>query len=213
MNFPVIEARADAIRKQLGGTIIAFPVEEENPFSKYAVTVFTGTGYRIYPESLTVQEASKCIYQTLKGFEESGMDDDYERNVRFAFYEAQMNAPDVTMRRMKKLYADRSLPLNGADAAPNPDNPESMLLSGRGVLKYAVLQLLENNPKGIQFMDAYYRLLSSKRYGKTASAIRQEVRRMGKQEALRWAGWTFKQFVTDQEIMDIMNGLREGTRE
>lgn len=207
MNFPAIEAKAAEIRSRLGGTIISFPVEEENPFSRYAITVFMGEGYQTFLEPLTAQETAMCILQTLQGFREAGFDDDYERNVRFAFGEAQMNAPDVAMRQLKKLDAGRAPLEPDVDVAPNPDDPDSLLFSTRGVLKLSLLGMIDKNPKGIQFMDAYYRLLASKRYGKTAAAIKQEVRRTDRQEALRWAERTFKQYATDDEVFGLMQGL------
>ncbi|WDV94198.1 hypothetical protein [Brevibacillus parabrevis] len=209
MHVQQIENRAAQLKEQLSGKIFAFPVDEANPFSKYAITMELGGGnYKTYPKLLRINEVAACIKMLLEQLKAEGIDVDYSRDVRFFSYQAQMDAPDVTMRRLKKSNVDNPLIESGVDVMPNPDDPETMLFSARGILKYSMLELLDKNPKGAQFMDEYFKLLAMRRYGKTAAAIKQEVRRMSKQEAIRWVERTYERYVSDsQEIMNIMRSI------
>lgn len=100
-NLKAIEKKAEALRHQLGGKIFAFPINEFDPFSKYAVTMFSGKKFHTFPEPLDISAAAAGVATTLESFKKNGWDADYSRNVRFISYEAQMNAPHVTMRRLK----------------------------------------------------------------------------------------------------------------
>ncbi|MNT27306.1 hypothetical protein D3C72_1629320 [compost metagenome] len=146
---------------------------------------------------------------TLEGFKEGGLDHDYDRNVRLVSYQAQIEAPNITMRRLKKLNTSAPLLESGVDVMPKEDDPEDYLFSPRGLLKFSYLEMAENkNPKAISFMKEYYKLLAMRKYGKTAAAIHQEVRRMGKEEGVRWIEKTFNRYIPDgREIFNIMQLL------
>ncbi|TQS01401.1 hypothetical protein [Paenibacillus ottowii] len=211
-----LKARAADMHKRLGGTIFAFPIEEENPLSKYAVAVFNGKDYSVYPNAMTIEEAAAGILEVLNGFKEEGWDHDYERNVRFALYQSQVDAPSVTMRRLKKGKGNYTIPAyeSDIDVMDNPDDPEGKLFSARGLIKFSYLTMIdEKNPVAISFMNEYYKLLASFRYGKTAAAIKQEVRRMGRDEAIRWIEHTYERYIKDSRtITDILNAVGKGQR-
>lgn len=205
MNFSTIETRAAEMRRRLGGTIFSFPINENDPGSKYAVTIFVGPGFRTFPTPLTIEEAAAGVRETLEGMKELGMGGSFEHDVRFVVGEAQMNAPNVTMRRLKKSEAGRAPLEQGVDVVPNPDDPGSILFSARGVLKFSIIEMFERNPKAVKLLDGYCKLLASKQYGKTAAAIKQEVLRMGKHEALRWAERTYTRYITDsREVLNLL---------
>lgn len=67
----------------------------------------------------------------------------------------------------------------------------------------------EGNQKACQFMEHYYRLLAMRKYGKTAAAIRQEVRKMGKDQVLGWLEQTFEKYIhNDMEVMKFLDILK-----
>lgn len=102
MNTKEIEAKAADLRKQVGGTIFGFPINEEDPFSKYAVVVYAGGMYHVYPQAKNIGYAALGINTILEPMIKNGYAASYEKDVRLISYEAQMNAADVTMRRLKK---------------------------------------------------------------------------------------------------------------
>lgn len=212
MNLKDIESKAAAIRAAYGGTIFSFPVNKNDPFSEYAVAVYTGSEYKVYGESMPIEEASAGIFGILEGYKKIGIDPDYDTHVRLVSYEAQVNAPSVTMRRLKKTKGTFQVlnPVfeNGVDVHIG-DGEEEFYFSARGLIKYSYIEMVnEKNPKAIKFMDEYYGLLASKKYGKTAAAIRQEVRRMGRNEALKWIENTYSKYIhDDQEVKNILNSL------
>ena len=58
-------------------------------------------------------------------------------------------------------------------------------------------------------MVEFYQLLAMRKYGKTVAAIKQEVRRMGKDQAIKWIEQTHKKYIhDDMEIMNIFNRLK-----
>lgn len=97
-----ITSTAKSLRAKFGGTIFAFPIEENNPFSTYAVVVYAGGKYFVYPEASNISDAALGVTTILREFKKIGEAVDYERNVRFISYQTQMDAPNVTMRRLKK---------------------------------------------------------------------------------------------------------------
>lgn len=206
MNIQEIERKAVQLKERLEGKIFVSPIDESESFSKYVITMDVGGGqFKTYPEPLTINEAAACVLELLEGLKGEGFNVDYSRDVRFITYEAQMNAPDVTMRRLKKSNVDKPLFVDGVDIVSNPDDPEEILFSARGIVKFSVLEMLDKNQKGIQFMNEYFKLLASRRYGKTAAAIKQEVRRMSKSEAIRWVERTYERYISDsKEVMNIM---------
>ncbi|WP_103108822.1 hypothetical protein [Brevibacillus reuszeri] len=213
MHTQQIENRATQLKEELGGKIFAFPVDEADPFSEYMITMDSGEGhFKTYPQPLTINEVAACVKTLLEQLKEEGVDVEYSRDVRFISYQAQMDAPDVTIHRLKKSNIEKPLMESDVDVMPNPDDPETMLFSARGILKYSMLEMLDKNPKGARFIDEYFKLLASRRYGKTVAAIRQEVRRMSKSEAIHWVEKTYKRYISDsQEIMNIMQVI-DGVR-
>lgn len=211
----IVEQKALEIQQRLGGKILVFSVNEKDPFSLYAIAIDVGEGkLKTYEDKLTISDAASCLKILIESMKAEGLDVEYERDVRFVSYEAQMNAPDVTMRRMRKSLGavHPTLPTMeiGTDVSTNPDDPEGVMLSARGLLKFFLLEMLDKNPKGALFMSEYFKLLAARRYGKTTAAIKQEVRRMSKQEAVQWAERTYARYITDdREIMDIFQMLKE----
>ncbi|WP_407308786.1 hypothetical protein [Desulfosporosinus sp. SB140] len=102
MNEARTIEKAKQLRKELGGTIFAFPLEEDNPFSPYGVVVFAGGQYFAYPNATDISEAAAGVLTILEEMKKHGFDTDYERNVRLISYQAQMDAPSVPMRRLRK---------------------------------------------------------------------------------------------------------------
>jgi hypothetical protein len=102
MNESQIRTKAKQLRQELGGTIFAFPLEEDNPFSRYAVVVYAGEQYFIYPEASDISEAATGVLTLLEEMKKHGYDTNYERNVRLISYQTQIDAPSVTMKRLKK---------------------------------------------------------------------------------------------------------------
>lgn len=209
-----IESKARETQQRLGGKIFVFPINDDDPFSHYVIAIDVGAGqFKTYEDALTINDAAACLKELIDSMNAEGFVVNYERDVRFTFNEAQMNAPDVTMRRIKKTPGafKSSSPLmeKGADVRPNPEDPEGVLLSARGILKFCLLEMMDKNPKGALFMGEYFKLLASRRYGKTAAAIKQEVRRMSKHEAVQWAERTYARYISnDRDIMDIFQRLR-----
>lgn len=103
MKKQAIEA-AKSLRKQLGGTIFAFPIEPDNPFSTYAVVVYADGKYFVYPEATDITAAATGVLTILEEFKRIGMAKDYNKDVRMVSYQKQMDAPSVVMRRLKRGY-------------------------------------------------------------------------------------------------------------
>lgn len=97
-------AEAKNIKKQLGGTIFAFPVEPDNPYSTYAVVVYADGKYFVYPEATDITEAATGVMVILNEFKRIGLAKDYNNDVRMMTFQAQMDAPSVVMRRLKRGY-------------------------------------------------------------------------------------------------------------
>lgn len=102
MNEKQIIEKAKQLREQLGGRIFSFPLEEVNPFSPYAIVMYANGQYFPYPKANNLSEASSGIFLLLELLKKTGEDADFERNVRLVSYQAQIDAPDITMRRLKK---------------------------------------------------------------------------------------------------------------
>lgn len=198
-----IKDKAKALRENLGGTIFAFPIEENNPFSEYAVVVFQQGEYFVYPQASDISLAANGVMHILDLFKKEGIEASYENDVRFISHQAQMDAPNVTMRRLKKESISKPLLQNNIDVKEGieRDNP---ILSARGTLKISYLSMVDDHmPKASMVMDEYYKFLAMKRYGKTAAAIKREVSKMGKEQAIAWIEQTYTKFVNDP--MDIFN--------
>lgn len=178
MNIKDIELRAEVMRQELGGKIFAFPIHEKAPFSKYALTKYIGNGtYITFPQALDIQEAAAGIQELIKGMEEDGEQVNYDRDVRFSFYDAQRNAPDA---RMKDLRDNEELFTYRTSKEPllkeyedivrhKGTKEEDYYFTPRGIVKFSYISSVDDKlPKGIEFMNEYYKLLSTLRYGKTA---------------------------------------------
>ena len=197
-------AKAEQFKEQLGGTIFAFPIEETKPFSSYAVVMYAGGKYFTYPDATNISEASAGVLAILKELEKRGLDADYERNVRIISYQAQMDAPSTVMHQLKKEHISRPLFTEVEDFAEGSES-----ISARGLLKMSyILMNDKKNLKASRFMDEYYKLLATRKYGKTAAAIKQEVRKMGKGKAIEWLEQTYKKYVhDDMELIGILDSL------
>lgn len=207
MNIKSITKKAKQLKNELGGRIFAFPIEENNPFSKYAITYLTHNQYITYPEALSINEVASAIQYTIEGLNENGANVEYEADVRFLSYEAQVNAPDVTMRKLKKkgYFEQTNEPFlkEGKDVMRKPNTTEEeYYFSGLGAIKMTYLTAIEdNNPKAFGFMDEFYKILAMNRYGKTAAAIKQEVRRMNKSQGIHWIEKTYKRYIKDDSVI------------
>lgn len=93
-----------SLRKQLGGTIFAFPIEPDNPFSTYAIVMYVEGQYFVYPEATNTTEAAAGVMTILEEFKKIGMAKDYAKDVRMISYQKQMDAPSVVMRRSKRVH-------------------------------------------------------------------------------------------------------------
>lgn len=199
--------KAEQLREQFGGTIFAFPIEENNPFSSYAVVMYAGGKYFAYPEASDISTASVGVLTLLEEMKKNGMAADYESDVRLISYQAQMDAPSIIMRRLKKEASHKPF-FKENDYTKGSEDTED-LISARGTLKLSYLEMTEEkNSKASQFMDEYYKILSTRKYGKTAAAIRQEVRRMTKDQACAWLEQTYEKYIhNDMEVFSIISGL------
>lgn len=196
---------AKALRERAGGMIFAFPIEEDNPFSKYAVVVYMAEAghYHVYPNAVDISVAASGVFTIMDLFKKEGIDIDYERDVRLVSYEAQINAPSTVMWPFRKELQKYNTPKRSFNS---PKDDGEILLYAQGVLKLTYAAMIdENNPKATWFMNEYYKLLAMRKYGKTASAIRQEVRKMSKGEAMNWIDRTYKRYIHDDtEIMKLL---------
>lgn len=201
--------KAKQLKEQLGGTIFAFPMEEDNPFSPYSIVMYAGDQYFVYPDATDISEAAGGIFVLLEEMKKSGMDADYDRNVRLVSLQAQMDAPSTVMRKLKKENISKPFFSEGKDFKKGIEGDDEQI-SARGLLKISYLQMVEErNPKASQFMDRYYQLLATRKYGRTAAAIRQEVHKMTKDQVLGWLEKTFEKYVhNDMEIMNILDILK-----
>lgn len=204
-------SKAKQLRQELGGTIFAFPVEEHNQFSEYVVVMYAGGTYHIFPHTNIINDAAIGVMTALEEMKKNGYAINYEKDVRFISYESQMNAPDVTMRRLKKQTNRKPTMQESEDYYKKGVSEEDYSFSARGIIKFSYLAMVDDDlPKGAQFMNEYYKLLAMRKYGKTAAAIKQEVRRMNKDEAIGWIERTYKKYIRDDmEIFNIMQLLKE----
>ena len=205
LDIAAMETRAADYRRQSGGRYFAFPIDPSHPMSRYAVAAWSDGRFRVFPYPLTVEEAAAGMCALIEGVEQTfGGKVNYDRDVRFFSYDAQMDGPSVTMRRLKKsgefTREAKGYLKHGEDVTKSEEaSEERYLFSGRGLVKYSyLLSVDEKNPKAERFMDGYYRLLALRRYGKTAAAIKQEVRRMDKDAAIRWIEYTYEQYIEDE---------------
>lgn len=208
MNIKEIEKEAENIKKQMGGTIFAFPIEADNPLSKYAVVTMVSNNVSVFPKECSVEEAALGILEILKGYKKVGYDADYEKNVRFLSFQPQMDAPSVTMRRLKKDLNQKPFFQTEKDVIQNGDDYS---FTARGIIKMSYLSMVEDKlPKPKQFMTEYYKLLSMRKYGKSITGINKEVNRMSKDEANQWIERTYKQYIhDDKEILSLMELIKK----
>lgn len=96
-----IRRKAKDIRKNNGGRIFAFPILEEDPFSKYAIVVDTGKRLSIFQERLVVEEVAQCILVLIEMLERNGTEISYDQDVKFISYDAQINSPSITMKKLR----------------------------------------------------------------------------------------------------------------
>ncbi|MFR9710776.1 hypothetical protein ACL02P_15515 [Paenibacillus sp. MB22_1] len=101
MNKKAIQAKAKDIRERVGGTIFGFPIKEDDPFSEYAVVLFAGGKYHLYPKAGDISHAAIGVLTLFESLKEAGLTTSFEKDVRLVSYDAQLNAPDVRMRRLK----------------------------------------------------------------------------------------------------------------
>lgn len=88
---------------------------------------------------------------------------------------------------------------------------EEILLKARGVVKMCYFSMVDDkSPKAEIFMNEYYKLLATRKYGKSVTAISGEVERMDKEKAVEWINKTYEQFIyNDMEIYTILKSLKE----
>jgi hypothetical protein len=87
----------------------------------------------------------------------------------------------------------------GIDITPKENGQEGYDISSRGILKAAYLAALEDQgTRGTLIMDEYFKLLASRRYGKTITAIKQELQLMTQAEGLAWIERTYASYISDE---------------
>lgn len=97
-----IKQKAIDLRNRLGGSIFVFAVEPDNPFSEYALAAYIGDDkWTICPFTGAIEDVCGGLMGAMQEFETRGLHIDYNRDVRVVSYPAQMNAPSVTMRRLR----------------------------------------------------------------------------------------------------------------
>lgn len=93
---------AKDIQRECGGKIFAFPIEPDNPHSKYALVMDVGGNFKAFDKPMDVEEEAEGVLYLINLFNEENIKCTYEEDVRFIFYEAQRNAPSISMRKLKK---------------------------------------------------------------------------------------------------------------
>jgi len=202
MNTAEIIKRSTAIREQQGGQIFAMPLDEADPNSKYVISMYAGDEIHVFPDVVDISEAAVAVVHILDALKEEGLDSDYARNVRFAMTEAQLNSPDVRMHELKGgagVTMLRPQPIGAnADFTKREDGSEGVEVSARGLLKMCYIEMVDSqNKNAARLMEEYYKLLALNRYGKSATAIRQEVSGMSKDQVLKWIESTHARFIRD----------------
>ena len=204
---------AKEYHERLGGRFFVFPVEPDNPHSKYAFAMYDGKQFHTYAEAVPVEEAAANLKGAIEAFEEVFKAKvEWDRDVRFISTEAQVNSDNVTMRRLRNSGELRTVGstgylVEGVDVSKDDNVDGGYTFSGRGLIKFMYLES-DDTPKARQFMDGYYQLLAMRRYGKTAAAIKREVKRMSKDDAVTWIEKTYAKYIhDDMEISNIMQEL------
>ncbi len=213
MNVTTIEAQAKEYRDRVGGHFFVFPVEPDNPRSKYAFAMYDGKQYHIYGEAMDVEEAAASLKMAIEAYEEVFKTKvEWDRDVRFISTETQVNSDSVTMRRLRNSGEYRTPEqtrylVDGVDVTKNDSIDGGYAFSARGLIKFMYLES-GDTPKAAAFMDKYYQLLGMRKYGATASHIKREVKRMSKDDAVTWIEKTYTKYIhDDMEIFNIMQGL------
>ena len=194
-------AKAEQIKEESGGTIFAFPTEEENPFSPFAVVMYMNGKYFTYPDAADISEASATVLVILSKFKECGLVADYKRNVRFRLSQAQM---DKVWNQFKKDHITRLALTEGKYFTKGSKDTKVFVTDWGLLLLFNTMIVDEKNPEA--FMEEYYKLLAAREYGKTPAEIKQEVLKMGRSEAFDWLNQTYeKYFYDDSEFIEILN--------
>jgi hypothetical protein len=117
MNESQAIVRAKQIKEQSGGIVFAFPTEESNPFSPYAIVVYAEGQYFVYPPAANISEAALGVLTIMEEFKKIGVDIDYEKDVRLISYQTQMDARqlrgEIVSARKSHLYLVKE-PIRGA---------------------------------------------------------------------------------------------------
>ncbi|QEK12753.1 hypothetical protein FQB35_10660 [Crassaminicella thermophila] len=200
MNELKIKQKAKEIQKNLGGRIFVFPINENDPYSKYAMVIDVGQqNFMPFKEELDISEAASCVFIGLDMLNKSGVKATYDEDVRFISYDAQINAPSVVMKRLKK-----GLHFKTVDRVKNEE--DEVYFTPIGVLKYTYLILKdEKNVKADDFITKYCRLLAQRKFGGSVRKIKNKLMKMTKDDAMEFLEETYKKYVTDQDIINLMN--------
>lgn len=83
--------KAKEIAKNTGGKIFAFPVENDNPFSQFALVVRISGKYMVFDDLLDMRGVAQGILETRKMLNKNGIKTNYDKDVRFVLYEPQKN--------------------------------------------------------------------------------------------------------------------------
>ena len=108
-----MEQRARALQVELGGIIFAFPVDPDDPQSQYAVATLFGGGCVVYPDPLDIEDAAVLVGAIIETVKEEKYPFEYVRDVKFISYDPQANAPNVTMRRLRRDGGFTTIPAKG----------------------------------------------------------------------------------------------------
>jgi len=83
---------------------LRFLLSRITPIPHTPLFVYAGGEYFVYPEATDITEAATGIMTILEEFKKIGIAKDYNTDVRMITYKAQMDAPSVIMRRLKRGY-------------------------------------------------------------------------------------------------------------
>ena len=95
------------------------------------------------------------------------------------------------------------------------DENGETLLSERGILLFAYTSWFDEgkkDDKGKQFLRSYCRLLAFKGYGGGAESIFSTLQGIDVKDGIAWCKKTYAKYVSDGEMMRLLNSLKEGSR-
>lgn len=90
---------------KIGGKIFVFPIKEEDPFSKFVISVSVGDEIIVFSELVDIVDAATGVLVMRELLEKNNIYTNYERDVRFVVHEPQKNASSITMKKLRDINA------------------------------------------------------------------------------------------------------------